>query len=95
MHCRIIALLVGLFLTDLLTAADRPNIVWLLSEDNSIHYMQHYGSPHGATPAISQLAEEGITFNHAFSNSPVCSVCLLYTSPSPRDVEESRMPSSA
>ena len=24
-----------------------------------------------------------------------CNVCLLYTSPSPRDVEESRMPSSA
>ena len=24
-----------------------------------------------------------------------CMVCLLYTSPSPRDVEESRMPSSA
>ena len=24
-----------------------------------------------------------------------CYVCLLYTSPSPRDVEESRMPSSA
>ena len=28
----------------------------------------------------------------AFSND---NVCLLYTSPSPRDVEESRMPSSA
>ena len=25
----------------------------------------------------------------------MCEVCLLYTSPSPRDVEESRMPSSA
>ena len=25
----------------------------------------------------------------------VCRTCLLYTSPSPRDVEESRMPSSA
>ena len=24
-----------------------------------------------------------------------CATCLLYTSPSPRDVEESRMPSSA
>ena len=24
-----------------------------------------------------------------------CGICLLYTSPSPRDVEESRMPSSA
>ena len=26
---------------------------------------------------------------------PFCHSCLLYTSPSPRDVEESRMPSSA
>ena len=26
---------------------------------------------------------------------PVYTICLLYTSPSPRDVEESRMPSSA
>ena len=25
----------------------------------------------------------------------ICITCLLYTSPSPRDVEESRMPSSA
>ena len=36
----------------------------------------------------------------AVSNLEVCrekenSPCLLYTSPSPRDVEESRMPSSA
>ena len=29
------------------------------------------------------------------TNMPKGSVCLLYTSPSPRDVEESRMPSSA
>ena len=26
---------------------------------------------------------------------PIVNICLLYTSPSPRDVEESRMPSSA
>ena len=55
-------------------AADRPNIVWLLSEDNSKHYLQHYGSPNGPTPVISELAKEGITYQHAFSNSPVCSV---------------------
>ena len=30
-----------------------------------------------------------------FSCNPKYWVCLLYTSPSPRDVEESRMPSSA
>ena len=28
-------------------------------------------------------------------DSPINKACLLYTSPSPRDVEESRMPSSA
>ena len=38
--------------------------------------------------------EEAIdTVFEAESRDPV--VCLLYTSPSPRDVEESRMPSSA
>ena len=32
---------------------------------------------------------------NARSNGAALKVCLLYTSPSPRDVEESRMPSSA
>ena len=31
----------------------------------------------------------------AVRQAPQADVCLLYTSPSPRDVEESRMPSSA
>ena len=30
-----------------------------------------------------------------FDSKEIDSLCLLYTSPSPRDVEESRMPSSA
>ena len=29
------------------------------------------------------------------NNTKILNTCLLYTSPSPRDVEESRMPSSA
>ena len=33
--------------------------------------------------------------NLNFRDQPLSVVCLLYTSPSPRDVEESRMPSSA
>ena len=74
MKYRVVYAIMGTLLASLLSAAERPNIVWLLSEDNSIHYLQHYGSPNGPTPAISQLAQEGITFNHAFSNSPVCSV---------------------
>ena len=55
-------------------ASDRPNFVWLVSEDNSIHYMKLF-DPHGAeTPRIEQLAGQGLLFEHAFSTSPVCSV---------------------
>ena len=54
-------------------AAKRPNFVFLVSEDNSIHYLKLYG--YGATtPNIEALAKDGLTFNHAFSCSPVCSV---------------------
>lgn len=57
-----------------LWAADRPNIVWLVSEDNSAVYLRLY-EPHGApTPRIEALARDGIVFEHAFSNAPVCSV---------------------
>ena len=34
-------------------------------------------------------------FNNGKIEEEITSSCLLYTSPSPRDVEESRMPSSA
>ena len=41
---------------------------------------------------ITMLTCYDATFAKAASQA---GVCLLYTSPSPRDVEESRMPSSA
>ena len=53
--------------------------------------------------AFAQAIFEGANFSDAYrksydaANMSAASVhtCLLYTSPSPRDVEESRMPSSA
>ncbi|MCA9176277.1 MAG: sulfatase-like hydrolase/transferase [Planctomycetales bacterium] len=63
-----------LFTLGALSAAERPNVVWILSEDNSVHYLRHYGAPFGAMPVVERMAAEGITFNHAFSCAPVCSV---------------------
>jgi arylsulfatase A-like enzyme len=57
-----------------LLAADRPNIVWLTSEDNSVHYVKLYTPTGAAMPNIEKLAEHGLVFDHAFSNAPVCSV---------------------
>ena len=54
--------------------ADRPNFVWIVSEDNSIHYLKHFFPGGAETPNIERLAAEGLTYDHAFSNAPVCSV---------------------
>lgn len=56
------------------TAAERPNIVWLISEDNSHHYLRLFDEHGAETPRIAELAAHGLQFDHAFSNSPVCSV---------------------
>lgn len=54
--------------------SDRPNIVWLVSEDNSKHYLNLYNENGAPMPNIEGLAEKGVVFNNAFSNAPVCSV---------------------
>ncbi len=55
-------------------AADRPNIVWIVSEDSSKHYLKLFDENGTSTPHIEALAAEGITFTRAFSHAPVCSV---------------------
>ena len=45
----------------------------------------------GVTPELEALFEVAINVK----DDDAVTACLLYTSPSPRDVEESRMPSSA
>ena len=56
-----------------------------------------YKSAKEAIPAEKQSKSEAISLckNNAPANFDESVDCLLYTSPSPRDVEESRMPSSA
>lgn len=55
-----------------LFAAERPNILWLTSEDNS-PYLGCYGDPQAHTPYLDQLAKEGVRYRNAFANAPVCS----------------------
>ncbi|HAY74075.1 MAG TPA: sulfatase [Opitutae bacterium] len=69
----VLSLLLSFFLTGLIWAK-KPNVVFLVSEDNSVHYLKHYGAKFGSMPHVEKMAEEGLTFNHAFSNGPVCSV---------------------
>ena len=55
-------------------AVDKPNFVFLISEDNSKHFMKLFDETGPSTPNIERLAEHGLIFDRAFSNAPVCSV---------------------
>ncbi len=61
-----------LFVAAPLSAADRPNILWLTSEDNSVDWVGCYGNPHAQTPNIDKLASEGFRYTECYANAPVC-----------------------
>lgn len=63
-----------LFLSTVLSvqADERPNILWITSEDNSISWVGCYGSKNTETPNIDQLAAEGFRYTHCFDNAAVC-----------------------
>ena len=52
--------------------ADRPNILWITSEDNGIAWVSCYGGTNARTPAIDQLASEGFRYTNCFDNAAVC-----------------------
>ncbi|MFT6180536.1 MAG: arylsulfatase A-like enzyme [Akkermansiaceae bacterium] len=55
-------------------ATDRPNILWIVSEDNSSHWLGCYGNKDAQTPQLDALAAGGTRFTAAYSNAPVCAV---------------------
>jgi N-sulfoglucosamine sulfohydrolase len=68
----LIAVTLGSLATAADVADDRPNILWLTSEDNSISWVSCYGATNCKTPAIDQLAAEGFRYTHCFDNAAVC-----------------------
>lgn len=71
-------------------AADRPNILWLTSEDNGPQY-GCYGDTYATTPNLDALATKGVRFNHCWSNAPVCAparTCLISGRWAPADAAE-------
>ena len=51
---------------------EKPNILWITSEDNGIWWVSCYGSENCKTPAIDNLAKEGFRYAYCFDNAAVC-----------------------
>ncbi len=50
----------------------KPNLVFIMSDQQSHDMVGAYGLSSVRTPNIDALARDGILFNHAISNAPVC-----------------------
>lgn len=52
-------------------AAERPNILWISSEDNG-PALGCYGDPDAKTPHLDALAKRAVIYRNCWSNAPVC-----------------------
>ncbi|MEC5126174.1 arylsulfatase [Verrucomicrobiales bacterium BCK34] len=67
-----VLLLISLFFTVAATAAERPNVLFILADDLGYGDLSCYGATRVSTPNIDQLAKEGRKFTQAYSPSSVC-----------------------
>ena len=54
------------------SADERPNIVFLLSDDQATYSMGCYGTPGVKTPNMDQLAREGMIFDNHYDTTAIC-----------------------
>lgn len=80
MKAPLIQLLLSLLLLATGSAADKPNIVFILGDDVGLDDIGCYGSDKHRTPEIDKLAESGMRFETCYA-APLCgpSRCLLMT----------------
>lgn len=51
---------------------DRPNLLFILSDQHAAHVTGCYGDPVAETPNLDRLASGGVTFDNAYCPSPLC-----------------------
>ncbi len=65
--------LISLLLCSAMAAAERPNVVLIMTDNHGAWTLGCYGNPDIRTPHIDRLAAEGTLFTRAFASNPVCS----------------------
>ncbi|OPZ87829.1 MAG: Arylsulfatase [bacterium ADurb.Bin429] len=52
--------------------AERPNILFIMSDDHAAHAMSCYGSRVNHTPNLDRIADEGVRFDNCFCTNSIC-----------------------
>lgn len=53
-------------------AADRPNILFIMSDDHAAHAISAYGSKVNKTPNLDRIAEGGMKLSNCFVTNSIC-----------------------
>ena len=69
---RIILVTLSLLLLPLLHAAQRPNILFIFTDDHAAHAISAYGSKINTTPNMDRLANEGMLFKKCYVSNAIC-----------------------
>lgn len=56
-------------------AAERPNILFIMSDDHAAQAISAYGSRINQTPNLDRLAKEGMLFTNCFCTNSICGPC--------------------
>ena len=51
---------------------DKPNIIFIFTDQQRFDTCGCYGQKLDITPNLDKMAKEGVLFQHAFTNQPVC-----------------------
>jgi arylsulfatase A-like enzyme len=61
-----------ILLSSLLTASEKPNIIFLLTDDQSFYSMGIYGNKDVQTPQMDRLGNDGIIFDRHYATTAIC-----------------------
>ena len=50
----------------------QPNILFIQADQMTAFALKHYGNPLVRTPNIDRLAANGVVFENAYCNNPIC-----------------------
>ena len=56
-------------------ADDRPNIIFLMTDDQNVRSLGCYGAPGVKTPNIDVLATDGVAFDRHYDTTAICMAC--------------------
>ncbi len=52
--------------------AKQPNVLFILSDQHNAKVLGHQGHPDAKTPNLDRMAAEGVRFDAAISQNPIC-----------------------